>query len=169
MSGGDYFGVAMGFLADMRWTGYVSTYGGYSEWTAGWTSSTDEAGLPIAGSVGFGWWPPGGGFVVGAAADEPDGSRGVWLWRPSGGDHSPPAITSSVTGIAGNNGWYVSDVSVTLGRPGPGVGGHLSGRVRPGDRDGRHCGHDVHVRGNVRPAGRRPRRRSSGATPRRRR
>ena len=113
VSGGDYFGMAMGFLADMRWTGSISTYGGYSEWTDGWTSSTTERRMPIAGRVGFGWWPPGGGFVVGASSVSVDGSRGAWLWRPSAGDHTPPAITSSVTGMTGNNGWYVSDVSVT--------------------------------------------------------
>jgi hypothetical protein len=113
VSGGDYFGIAMGFMADMRWTGSVSTYGGYSEWTDGWTSSTDEAGLPIAGRVGFGWWPPGGGFVVGASSVPVDQSRGAWLWRSSAGDHTPPAITSSVSGMAGNNGWHVSDVSVS--------------------------------------------------------
>jgi hypothetical protein len=113
VSGGAYFGTAMGFLGAMRFTGFVSTYGGYTEWTAGWTASTDAAGLPIEGRVGFGWWPPGGGFGVAGVADAPDQYRGVWLWRPGGVDYSPPVITPTVAGTAGSNGWYVSDVSVT--------------------------------------------------------
>ena len=113
VSGPDYFGTAMGFLAQMRWTNTISLYGAYREWTDGWTSSTDGAGLPIAGSVAFGWWPPSGGFGVGPRAEELDAYRGAWLWRPSAGDHTPPTIASTVTGTAGSNGWYVSDVSVT--------------------------------------------------------
>jgi hypothetical protein len=113
VSGGPYFGSAQAFLADMRYTGYVSFYGGYSEWTWGWTSSTDEAGLPIAGSVGYGWWPPGGGFDVSGRADETNQYRGVFLWRPSGEDHTAPVITPTLAGTRGTGDWYVSDVSLS--------------------------------------------------------
>jgi hypothetical protein len=108
-----YFLTASDFLADMRWTGFVVTYVGYSEWTSGWTSSTDEAGLPVFGAVGYGWWPPFGNFGVAGAADSAASDRGAWLWRSSTADHTPPVITPTVTGTAGNNGWYVSDVSVS--------------------------------------------------------
>jgi hypothetical protein len=113
VSGGDYFWLAQEFLADLRWTASVSGYGFYREWAAGWTSSTDEAGQPIAGSVGYGWWPPSGGFGLAAVGDAGAQDRGVFLWRPSAGDHTPPAITPSVAGTAGSGGWYVSDVSVS--------------------------------------------------------
>jgi Ca2+-binding RTX toxin-like protein len=113
VSGPDYFWLGQNFMADMRWTNTISGYGFYTEYTAGWTSSADAAGLPIEGRVGWGWWPPGGGFsVVGAA--QPDGYRGVWLWRPAGVDYSAPVITPTVAGTTGNNGWYVSDVSVSF-------------------------------------------------------
>ena len=39
--------------------------------------------------------------------------RGVFLWRTAGLDYSPPVITPKLAGTVGNNGWYVSDVSVT--------------------------------------------------------
>ena len=64
VGGPEYFGIAAGFLTDIRWTWYVSLYGAYHESTSGWTASTDELGQPIAGSVGYGWWPPSGGFGV---------------------------------------------------------------------------------------------------------
>jgi hypothetical protein len=108
-----FFGTAMDFLADMRWTGYVVTYVGYDEWTSGWTASTNDAGLPIFGTVGFGWWPPYGNFGVAAAADGAASDRGVFLWRPKDADHTGPVVTPTVTGTAGNNGWYVSDVLVS--------------------------------------------------------
>jgi hypothetical protein len=113
VGGPEYFGIAAGFLADTRWTWYVSLYGAYHESTSGWTASTDELGQPVAGSVGYGWWPPSGGFTVAGAPDEPSSTRGAWLWRPAGQDHSAPAIASTVSGTAGQNGWYVSDVSVS--------------------------------------------------------
>jgi Ca2+-binding RTX toxin-like protein len=108
-----YFYSASAFLTDMRWTGYIVTYVGYSEWTSGWTASTDDTGLPLFGAVGYGWWPPFGNFGVAADADNAASDRGVWLWRSSTADHTPPVITPTVTGTAGDNGWYVSDVSVS--------------------------------------------------------
>jgi hypothetical protein len=113
ISGADYFGSASGFLGVMRWTGYISLYNAYTEWTAGWTSATDGNGEPLEGRVGYGWWPPAGGFSVAPRLDAPDTTRGVWLWRPTGVDYSPPTITPTVSGTLGSNGWYVSDVSVT--------------------------------------------------------
>jgi hypothetical protein len=113
VSGDAYFWSAIGFLTDMRWTGYISLYEGYSEWTAGWTSSTDDAGRPMVGHVGYGWWPPGGAFSVSGVEDQADRSRGIWLWRPADDDLTPPRIASTVSGTSGNAGWFVSDVSVT--------------------------------------------------------
>jgi hypothetical protein len=112
VSGPEYFLQAADFLADTRWTFYVSGYGFYHESTAGWTSSADEAGTPIGGGVGYGWWPPGGGLGVGPVADGPDQYRGVFLWRPSTDDLTPPVVTPNVAGTLGSNGWYVSDVMV---------------------------------------------------------
>jgi hypothetical protein len=113
VGGPEYFGLASTFLAELRWTFYVSGYNFYHESNQGWTASTDEAGLPIAGSVAYGWWPPAGGFNVLATTDGANQYRGVYLWRPSGVDYSPPVITPSVSGTLGSNGWYVSNVSVT--------------------------------------------------------
>jgi Ca2+-binding RTX toxin-like protein len=36
----------------------------------------------------------------------------VFLWRPAGQDHTAPVVTPAVSGAAGQNGWFVSDVSV---------------------------------------------------------
>jgi hypothetical protein len=114
VSGGEYFGTAAGFLGEMRWTNYFSTTYSYSEATIGWTSSTTDAGDPIGGSVGYGHPPPSGHFSVGAGgtATEVSSARGVWLWRDSGLDHTPPVITPILDGAVGNNGWFISDVSV---------------------------------------------------------
>jgi hypothetical protein len=113
VGGADYFTIAAGFLAELRWTNSISLYGAYSEWNQGWTASKDGAGVPIVGHVGYGWWPPSGGFSVLPNAAPVDAYRGVYLWRPSGRDYSPPAVTPAVSGTLGTNGWYVSDVSVT--------------------------------------------------------
>ena len=85
-----WFGTASAFLTDMRWTGYYVLYGGYFEWTAGWTASTDEVGLPLAASVSYGWWPPAGSFGTYAAADVGTSDRGVFLWRPVQADSTAP-------------------------------------------------------------------------------
>src|SRR5262245_814893 len=63
----------------------------------------------------MGYPPPSGAFVVAAGGGVNDVSpqRGLWLWSPSGTDHSPPVITPSVTGTLGSNGWYVSNVTVS--------------------------------------------------------
>ncbi|HKP17715.1 MAG TPA: calcium-binding protein [Gaiellaceae bacterium] len=114
VAGPAYFLSASFFLGDMRWTRYFALTYQSSQSTDGWTSSTD-AGTPLAASVGAGFPPPAGGFAVepGGAAGDASQTRGVWLWRPTGGDHTPPSIASTLTGTAGANGWYVSDVTVS--------------------------------------------------------
>jgi Ca2+-binding RTX toxin-like protein len=59
---------------------------------------------PISGSFGVG---------TGGTAAETNAARGVWLWRPSGFDHSPPVIVPTIDGAEGSNGWFVSDLSVS--------------------------------------------------------
>jgi RTX calcium-binding nonapeptide repeat (4 copies) len=114
VSGPDYFGSAVMFLGEMRWTTYFSLEYGYSESAIGWTASTGNRGKPIVGRVSMGFPPPGGSFHVGTGppASEANPERGVWLWRPSGVDHTPPVITPVLDGVKGNNDWFVSDVSV---------------------------------------------------------
>jgi hypothetical protein len=113
VSGSSTMFTAMGFLEDMRPTFSVAGYVFFSESTSGWTASRDATGTPIEGRAGFGYPPPGGGFRVGpsGSAGVADAYTGVWLWRPAG-DYSPPVISPNITGKAGNNDWYVSDVSV---------------------------------------------------------
>ena len=113
VSGGDYFGVAMGFLADMRWTGFVSTYGGYSESTDGGTASTDAAGLPIAGLCRVGVVAARRRLRVAVSVDGGRRVSGRLALAPE--RRRPHAAHDRVErhGDAGDNGWYVSDVSVT--------------------------------------------------------
>jgi Ca2+-binding RTX toxin-like protein len=54
-----------------------------------------------------------GSFDTWTADDGPSSWRGVWLWRPSTDDLTPPVITPTVSGTLGSNGWYVSDASVS--------------------------------------------------------
>ena len=118
VSGIDGFWGALSFLGVMRWTTYTSTTYSYSEWTGGWTASRDAAsGLPISGAAGYSHQLAGstatGSIGVGAEADAASPIRGVFLWRPAGGDFTAPVVTPTVTGTLGNNGWYRSDVSVS--------------------------------------------------------
>ena len=113
VAGDAYFWSAFEFLTDMRPTFEVTGYNFHTESTAGWTSSIDEAGRPIGGGAGFGWYPIGGGFTVSGEPNATNFYRGVWLWRPSSDDITAPVITSTVSGTLGTNGWYVSDVAVT--------------------------------------------------------
>jgi RTX calcium-binding nonapeptide repeat (4 copies) len=114
VSGPEYFLTAAGFLGQMRWTVDITSTYSHHEAAIGWTSSTDDAGAPIGGAVALGFPPASGSFAVrtGDAATDASQNRGVWLWRPSGLDHTPPVITPIVGGTQGNNGWFVSDVSV---------------------------------------------------------
>lgn len=118
VSGIDGFWAAISFLGVMRWTTYTSTTYSYSEWTGGWTSSTDAAGLPVGGGAGYSHAMTGStaGGSIGLGSDSGAASpyRGVFLWRTAGVDHSPPVITPSVVGTLGSNGWYRSDVSVSF-------------------------------------------------------
>jgi hypothetical protein len=114
VSGPEHVFPAASFLGQMRWTVDVTSTYAHHEATIGWTSSTDDTGAPIGGAVAFSFPPASGSFAVrtGGTATDVSSSRGVWLWRPSGLDHSPPVITPIVEGTQGTNGWYVSDVSV---------------------------------------------------------
>ena len=115
VAGPEYMLMATGFLGEMRWTHSIALTYFFTEATIGWTSSTDGAGAPILGAVSMGFPPASGSFAVGTggAPDEASSTRGFWLWRPSGFDHSPPVITPTVDGATGNNGWFVGDVSVS--------------------------------------------------------
>ena len=117
VSGPDYFLPAAAFLSQMRWTVDLSSTYFHHESTIGWTSSTDETGAPIGGAVGLGFPPASGSFSVGpgGAATDRSQDRGIWLWRDSALDHTPPRITPIVDGVQGTNGWFVSDVSVGWG------------------------------------------------------
>jgi Ca2+-binding RTX toxin-like protein len=112
VSGPQYLFQAMTFLDDMRptffFSGYPTTTGSVSGWTASATpGSAAGAGYthPVFnGSFGAGFSGP---------PDEPSQFRGAWLWRPASDDITPPVIRPVVSGTAGLNGWYVSDVTVS--------------------------------------------------------
>ncbi len=118
VSGIEGFWGGISFLAVMRWTTYSASTYSYSESTSGWTASKDAAsGLPIGGFAAYAHSLAGstanGSVGLGTAADEASSVRGVWLWRPAGGDYTAPVVVPTVTGTLGNNGWYRSDVSVS--------------------------------------------------------
>ena len=131
----------------MRVTFTVTGYNFHTSATSGYTASVDDAGQPVRGNVGFGWYPIGGSFSLGPVSSP---NVGVWLWRPVTDDLTPPVITPTVAGTAGSNGWHVSDVGVswTVTDPDSAVtstSGCESSSVTS-DTDG----HDVHVHGDVR-------------------
>jgi hemolysin type calcium-binding protein len=112
VSGPEYLFSAMTFLDDMKPTFFFSGYPTTSASASGWTASA------VPGSAGgAGYTHPifNGSFGVGSTAppDEPSRFRGAWLWRPASDDLTPPVIRPVVSGTAGANGWYVSDVSVS--------------------------------------------------------
>jgi hypothetical protein len=116
VAGPEYFLIAGSFLGEMRWTASFALTYQFAERAEGWTASTAPAGTLIAAWAAYGFPPASGAFTAvpsAAGADAADSTRGVWLWRSSAGDHTPPAIAPTVTGTAGANGWYVSDVSVS--------------------------------------------------------
>ena len=100
----------------MRWTRTQSSNYSLSEWTGGWTASTDASGTPIGGGAGFSH-PIFNGQIGIAPTGTRDRCRPVprrhFLWRTSGLDYSPPVITPKLAGTLGGNGRYVSKVSVT--------------------------------------------------------
>ncbi len=112
LSGPAYFGRGAAFLNVMRWTFTQNSNYHFTEWTGGWTASTDASGTPIGGGASFSHPIFNGQIGLGPATDL-NPYRGVFLWRTSGLDYSPPVITPTVVGTLGNNGWYVSNVSVT--------------------------------------------------------
>src|SRR5262245_56795693 len=114
--GPDYFFTGIAFLGVMRYTFYFATEVDYHESTAGLTATLDPSGMAIVGSAAYGYYPISGGLGVASVTDtaHADATVGVWLWRPIGPDYSPPSITPSVSGTAGSNGWYVSDVGVSF-------------------------------------------------------
>ena len=96
---------------------HSSTYS-YSEWTGGWTASTDaETGLPISAGAGYSHQ------LAGLHCHREHRSRHrcrcgqLGSWRvplaPRGRRLHGPVVTPTVTGTLGNNGWYRSDVSVS--------------------------------------------------------
>ncbi len=112
-----FFGAA-GFLGVMRWTTYTSLTYFYSEWTGGWTASTDAGtGQPIGAGAGYSTAGTGttssGSIGLGPDADAASSIRGVFLWRPAGRDYTAPVVTPTVTGTIGNNGWYRSNVGIS--------------------------------------------------------
>ena len=115
LSGPDYFLRGAAFLNVMRWTFTQGSNYSYTEWTGGWTASTDASGTPIGGAAGFSHPIFNGqiGIAPAGTVTEVNPYRGVFLWRTAGLDYSAPVITPKLAGTVGNNGWYVSDVSVT--------------------------------------------------------
>jgi hypothetical protein len=113
VGGPEHLMTAIGLAGTMGETFMVDGYGFHHSFSGGWTASADEAGQPIAGGVGYGWYPFNGSFFVGPVADPPSSWYGVWLWRPATDDITPPVVTPSVSGTPGANGWYVSNVAVT--------------------------------------------------------
>ena len=113
LSSADLLMPAMDFLGEMGATFSITGYNFHSTSPVGWTSTRDGAGLPVVGSVDFGWYPILGSFALRSRADTASSQVGVWLWRPSSADITPPTITPTVAGTLGTNGWYVSNTSVT--------------------------------------------------------
>ena len=88
VEGQQYFFPASSFLTAFRPTFSMFLTYQSAEFAAGWTSSTDPAGLPVAGSVGTGTTGVsfGGSFGFASVSDPAaiDRTRGVFLWRPTG-------------------------------------------------------------------------------------
>ncbi len=111
LSSADLLMPAMDFLGKMGATFSITGYNFHSTVAIGWTSTT-AAGLPVVGSVDFGWYPILGSFALRSRADTASSQIGVWLWRLSSADITPPTITPTVAGTLGTNGWYISNTSV---------------------------------------------------------
>src|SRR4051812_39152978 len=106
VGGADHLFAAISFLGDVRPTFFFSGYVDTSASASGWPAPGHAAGA----SYPYPYFN--GSFGVGPAADEASRFRGAWLWRPADDDLTPPAVSASVDGTAGANGWYVSDVTV---------------------------------------------------------
>jgi Ca2+-binding RTX toxin-like protein len=112
VSGPEYVLPAIVFVEDIRPTFFFSGYSATTGTVSGWTAS-ERDGLPAVASAGYTHPVFNGSFGVAGAVDGASPYRGVWLWRPSTDDLTPPAITPSLSGTPGSNGWYVSDVAVS--------------------------------------------------------
>ena len=118
VTGIDGFFGSISFLGVMRYTTFTSTTYSYSEFTGGWTSSTDPTtGNPIAAGAGYSTGLTGttssGSIGLGPDTDTANQFRGVFMWRPAGRDYTAPVVTPTVSGTLGNNGWYRSDIGIT--------------------------------------------------------
>jgi RTX calcium-binding nonapeptide repeat (4 copies) len=99
---------AITFVEDVKptffFSGYVDTNGSTNGWTA-----TEH----VAAGASYSYPYFAASFGVAEVADEASPYRGVWLWRPAGDDLTPPVIRPVLSGTAGANGWFTSDVRVT--------------------------------------------------------
>jgi Ca2+-binding RTX toxin-like protein len=75
--------------------------------TSGWTATER-----VAAGASYSYPHFAASFGVAEVADEASPYRGVWLWRPADDDLTPPAIRPVLSGTAGANGWFTSDVTV---------------------------------------------------------
>jgi hypothetical protein len=108
IGGPEHLLAAIAFVDD---AGPTFFFAGYTETDAsasGWTATER-----VAAGASYSYPFFAASFGAAPVADEASGFRGVWLWRPSDDDLTPPAISPAVSGTAGANGWYTSDVSVS--------------------------------------------------------
>lgn len=77
----------------MRPTFLFSGYSSTDASTSGWTAS-DRDGSPVAGGAAYSHPVFNGSFWVapGGTGDQASQYRGVWLWRPSTDNITPPVI-----------------------------------------------------------------------------
>ena len=150
VSGGDYFGTAMGFLAVMRWTGFVSTYGGLHR---------VDRRLDVVDRRGRSADRRPRRVRLVAARRRLRRRRQLRPRRPVSGRvalaperRRPHAARDHVERDGDDREQRLVRLRRLgdVGRPGRRLGGYLPDRLRPGDRCGRHRGHDVYLRGNIR-------------------
>ena len=112
VSGPEYLFSALTFVDEIRPTFFFSGYSSTNGYVGGWTAS-ERDGLPVLGSASYQHPIFNGSFFVGPSADGSSAFNGAWLWRPASDDLTPPVVRAVVSGTAGSNGWYTSDVSVS--------------------------------------------------------
>jgi hypothetical protein len=99
---------AISFVEDVKptffFSGYVDTNGSTNGWTA-----TEH----VAAGASYSYPYFAASFGVAEVADEASPYRGVWLWRPADDDLTAPVIRPVLSGTAGANGWFTSDVRVS--------------------------------------------------------
>ncbi len=118
------FGYGIAFVDNFGATGYFANTYSASEWSYGWTSSVDDAGLPIGAGGSWGFPPFAGGAGLGAAPDSAE-DRGAFLWRADGsggtaavanddsGTVDPPFASVAVANVLANDTLAGSPASVT--------------------------------------------------------